>query len=409
MSKIICDVCGTSYPETAKQCPICGSVCPGDVQRVNDDVNGEGKVSTGYTYVRGGRFSKSNVKKRSQAEVRAVAKPKEAEPVKNPEEKNNRGLVITAIVLLLAIIGVVIYIALRFFSPISGPAPDDTTGNTLDGQSDLSCTGITLDTDTILFESIGEARLLQVTIEPQNTTDATTFASSDEAVATVNAVGKVTSVGEGTAKITITCGDFTKECTVTVQLPEETTGYTDPTVEITEPEASTGPAEDFRLNREDITFSTAGDNWVLYNGSIAKNLITWSSDNEKVATFVDGKVVAVGGGTTEVHAEYNGKKVSCIIRCDFKASSGVSGSGGGISEDGGGSSNSSAVTGTVKVNEYLAIRQSPSATATEVGKLLPNQKVSISEQKTIGGLTWGKISEGWICINNNGSVNVVID
>ena len=24
MSKVICDVCGTTYPETAQQCPICG-------------------------------------------------------------------------------------------------------------------------------------------------------------------------------------------------------------------------------------------------------------------------------------------------------------------------------------------------------------------------------------------------
>ena len=24
MSKIICDVCGTSYPDTAECCPICG-------------------------------------------------------------------------------------------------------------------------------------------------------------------------------------------------------------------------------------------------------------------------------------------------------------------------------------------------------------------------------------------------
>ena len=26
MSKIICDVCGTRYPETAEQCPICGHI-----------------------------------------------------------------------------------------------------------------------------------------------------------------------------------------------------------------------------------------------------------------------------------------------------------------------------------------------------------------------------------------------
>ena len=28
MSKIICDICGTTYPDTAEQCPICG--CPRD-------------------------------------------------------------------------------------------------------------------------------------------------------------------------------------------------------------------------------------------------------------------------------------------------------------------------------------------------------------------------------------------
>ena len=26
MSKIICDVCGTRYPDTAEQCPICGHI-----------------------------------------------------------------------------------------------------------------------------------------------------------------------------------------------------------------------------------------------------------------------------------------------------------------------------------------------------------------------------------------------
>ena len=414
MSKIICDVCGTSYPETTKQCPICGAVAPGDVQRVNNDVDSDGKVSTGYTYVRGGRFSKNNVKRRSQPEKKA----KETEPVKNTEEKSNRGLVITAIVLLLAIIGVVIYIALRFFYPISNPDGNNTTGNTLSTKTDLSCTGITLDTDTILFEQIGEARLLQVTIEPQNTTDATVMTSADESVATVNAVGKITAVGEGTTKITITCGDFTKECTVTVQLPQESTGYTDPTVETTTPDATTStdattaPESELRLNRNDLTFSSEGEAWVLYNGEIAKNLITWTSDDESVATFVDGKAVAVGGGMTEVHAEYNGQKATCIIRCSFKASTGVGGSGGGVSEDGGdvvqpdnggsaqpdGGTSTQTVTGTVNVNEYLNVRQEPSTAAALVTQLLPNQKVTITEQKTVDGMTWGKIAEGWIAM-----------
>jgi cyclase len=52
MSKIICDVCGTSYPETATQCPICGCVRPGDAKSVKSGVSG---TSSGYTYVKGGR------------------------------------------------------------------------------------------------------------------------------------------------------------------------------------------------------------------------------------------------------------------------------------------------------------------------------------------------------------------
>ena len=59
------------------------------------------------------------------------------------------------------------------------------------------------------------------------------------------------------------------------------------------------------------------------------------NDKEKPGQAV---VVAVGPGTTEVYAEYEGVKISCVIRCNFQESSGVSGNGGGVSEDGGGAS-----------------------------------------------------------------------
>ena len=98
------------------------------------------------------------------------------------------------------------------------------------------------------------------------------------------------------------------------------------------------------LNRSDITFSKKGESWQIYSGDIGKTEITWSSDDETVATIENGKVVAVGSGMTNVHAEYNGTKVSCIIRCNFSDDSsnqGVTGNGGGISEDSGGDSNSS--------------------------------------------------------------------
>lgn len=411
MSKIICDICGTSYPETAKQCPICGCVRPGDVQRVTNEIKSDGNVSTGYTYVKGGRFSKSNVKKRSKSNNSAPAVSKTTPPKdKNDgEEKTNRGLVITAVVLLLAIIGVVIYIAVRFFGPIS--TPKDTEGSTANTQQnivDLTCKEITLDIESMVLGEVGEARLLYVTVSPQNTTDKVTFRSEDDTVATVSDAGKITAVAEGTTKIIVTCGDVSKECTVTCQFNEPTAS--DPTVETTLPEESTKPAETIRLNRKDITFSSKGSSWVLYSGTVAKNLITWSSDDETVAIFTDGKVVAVGPGMTNVHAEFDGQKVSCIIRCSFQDGTGVGGNG-GVSEDGGGTGNGGAsedggnqtpgtqtITGTVyNVQEFVNVRKGPGISYELNGTINLNEKVTITETKVADGMTWGKIGEDkWV-------------
>lgn len=398
MSKIICDICGTAYSETAKQCPICGSIRPGDVQRITNEVKSDGNVSTGYTYVKGGRFSKSNVKKRANAQ------PARTESAKNPapnnkngkNEKENRALVVVAIVLLLAIIAVVVFIAVKVFGPIS--KPDDGTKNTVNqGAQNLACTDLKLGAEEITFEQIGEARLLSVTAEPRDTSDVIKYSSENEAVATVNKVGKVVAVGEGTTKIVITCGNVTKTCTVTVQLPQDSTpGSTtgDPTEGTTVPDESTAPQETLRLNRSDMTLSQKGESWVLYDGSIAKNLITWTSDDETVVTFKEGKVVAVGGGMTTVHAEYGDQKVSCIVRCSFQESSGVVGNG-GVSEDGGGSG---VITGKItNVQENVNVRADAGTNYEKVGTLNLNETVTITEQKTgTDGMTWGKTSLGWV-------------
>ena len=57
----------------------------------------------------------------------------------------------------------------------------------------------------------------------------------------------------------------------------------------------------------------------MYSGSIDASQIVWTSDNESVATVTDGVVVAVGPGDTTIHAEYNGVKKSCAVRCKFTA------------------------------------------------------------------------------------------
>ena len=67
MSKVICDVCGTAYPETADQCPICGCAKPENARAAASDSTAENISGSTYTYVKGGRFSKANVRKRNKA------------------------------------------------------------------------------------------------------------------------------------------------------------------------------------------------------------------------------------------------------------------------------------------------------------------------------------------------------
>ena len=69
MSKIICDVCGTRYPDTAEQCPICGRIRDTAGRTAEDVLIMDDAREESYQKVRGGRFSKSNVKKRTEGGV----------------------------------------------------------------------------------------------------------------------------------------------------------------------------------------------------------------------------------------------------------------------------------------------------------------------------------------------------
>ena len=56
-------------------------------------------------------------------------------------------------------------------------------------------------------------------------------------------------------------------------------------------------------------------------------------------------------------------------------------------------------TGTVKVNDLLRVRSGPGTSYSIAGYLSPNAKVTVTEKKTVGSTTWGKISQGWISLD----------
>ena len=93
---------------------------------------------------------------------------------------------------------------------------------------DVSVTGVTLNKTTLTL-SKGASETLTATIAPTNATNKkVTWTSSDPAVATVDASGKVTGVANGTATITVTTEDGGHTATCAVEVADIKNGNHDP-------------------------------------------------------------------------------------------------------------------------------------------------------------------------------------
>lgn len=317
MSKVICDVCGTTYPETAAQCPICGSAKNSTAQTA------AGGGDQAYAYVKGGRFSKSNVRKHNKNGQQLERRPAgERSPKK---DGGNAFLIAVVILLVIAIIAVLGYMAVRVF--LAGPTDDPQTNKPPisgpENPSDPStptgpaCTGISLTRPAIEFTAEGQAYLVSYTLLPAGVEEKPEFSSSDPAVATVSDAGLVTAVDGGTAIITITCGQAQAEFTVTCSFGD-VTEPSDPT----EPTVVTPPGYELTLKYKEFTMSKTYPNPVgLYvsNASVKATDITWTVDDPTIATVSEkGVVTAVGKGWTTIRATFGDQTASCKVIVAFE-------------------------------------------------------------------------------------------
>ena len=242
MSKVTCEICGTAYPDTAELCPICGTAKP----EQSGETSGA-EESTGYAYVKGGRFSQSNVRKHNsgkkelprvvEEEKPARAEKKEEAPQRSrrtrPEEEeepadvqpSNIGLIVIVVILLLAIIALCGYVAMRFID--MNNAKNNTTQSTQpsgsDPLEDIACTGLSVagDVTSYTFTSLDQSWMVQLVAEPADTTDLISW-EYDETLVKVTSNGNfwtITPVGIGTAEVVVTCGDqsvtLTVDCSLT--------------------------------------------------------------------------------------------------------------------------------------------------------------------------------------------------
>ena len=319
MNKIICDTCGSEYPETMERCPVCTYPRQGTEKMV------AAEAAAVATKVKGGRFSSKNVKKRQKAQRKAA----QTEQGGNP----NKPLVIVIILLLIAIMLVSAYIAVRFLrstGKLNFPAKTETTAaTTVPTETTLPptvpCQGIVMDAAVLDLENPGDQKLIAAQAVPADTTDVLTFVSADPAVAEVDDTGLVTAVGPGQTTITITCGDAVKTCTVVCWFQSETAAPVETTVPVettapTQPKPTEAPV--LKLDPEDVSCFSAGETFNVYvklgNSSVGRSKVTWSTSDPKIATVEKGLVTAVGKGEAVITAEFDGQKATCIVRCRFE-------------------------------------------------------------------------------------------
>ncbi len=246
MSKIICDVCGTRYPETSDQCPICGHIREVSGKTAEDVLIMDDARPAAREKVRGGRFSKSNVQKRTgnaaaysaaPAKSKAAKQAESAKPSRKEEpvftedaqnKKANTILNVLLVVVILALLIVTGYIFMEHIlpnlnKPVATEAPEEPViETTLPEETEeptFPCEELVLDETEFLFTEYEQKRLINVEVKPENTTDPLTFTSGDELIAIVDSEGCVTALAEGQTVITITCGDIQAEYSVVCLFP----------------------------------------------------------------------------------------------------------------------------------------------------------------------------------------------
>ena len=331
MNKVICDICGTSYPDTAERCPICGSKAVSE-HKTSGDATGRAveEHKSSRTPVKGGRFSEANVRKRNKAA--GIEMPDTFHQEDEPVSKGNGVLIAILVLLIAALLALTGFIFVKFFMPyVMAPeetqptttaATEDTTESTTEEITEeptIPCESLELLSDFEKeLEGIGQYYLVNVVAYPADTTDTIQYHTSDESIAVINGEGRVEVVGEGVVTITVTCGIQEVSCVFTcVAEGEGTETPTDDTIP-EETEETTEELLDITLflDKNDFTLAFRGDFYQLkFNSELTAEDITWISENPNVATVENGLVRCVSYGTTRIIARYGEQEVICIVRC----------------------------------------------------------------------------------------------
>ena len=166
----------------------------------------------------------------------------------------------------------------------------------------VSVTDVTLNKTSTSIQ-VGGTETLTATVSPKDAANKkVTWKSSNAAIASVDANGKVTGVAAGEATITVTTEDGGKTATCKVTVIETSVAVTGVTLNKTELILDTGGSET-------LTATVAP-------ADATNQKVTWKSDKPEIATVdANGKVTAVkvGEATITVTTEDGGKTATCKV------------------------------------------------------------------------------------------------
>ena len=339
MSKVICEICGTTYQDTAECCPICG--CPRDMSASasDDDL----VLDQMPALNRGGRFSSGKKKKEIfdfDEESDDFPEPENEPYSSDPEDdeddyaqpqQHNTLVVVILTVLIVVLLAGTAFLFFRYLLPNLRGAQDAaptvqteqaTQAPTETTQPRIPCQNLSLPGGAAELTQPGYYFLLNVVVTPENTTDELVFTSGDESIATVSADGRITAVGEGKTVIYITCGDKQLTCPVTCHFEEETEPSTESTVAAqtetaAQTEAETLSQVTLKLDRTDMRLQVGYSTQLklVDCGDLKPEDVEWSVEHNYIAKVDKGYVTAIQSGTTEITAKYGDQEVKCIVRC----------------------------------------------------------------------------------------------
>ena len=345
MSKIICDICGTTYQETADCCPICGCSRDAAADLLGDEFlmdepieesNGKsGRLSSRKKQI----FDYDEVNSAPAQETETAEEednPYDEEEEYEEESRPNTFVVILLTILIAALLIAAGFIFVRYFLPNMGDEEEtvpvatevlqteETTAATTELR--IPCDGLVLTSGKQAeIKQAGFNHLINVTASPSDTTDEIVFSSADESVAAVSADGKITAVAEGNTVITITCGDISLEVDVVCDFSAETVPPTEEN--IAEPELQeTTPVETkavdpnvvLKLKKTDIMLGVYYEFQLELDCDLDPQDVEWSSEHPHIASVDENGVVrALKNGTTAIIVKYGDQEVQCIVRCSY--------------------------------------------------------------------------------------------